>query len=72
MSPRLYTGDELPGARSRSSGCRVCPTTQLGALVEQVGATGASVVAQYAVQPSLLDPDKKSLVDTLGSQLANS
>jgi hypothetical protein len=39
-------------------------------LVAQIAAAGGAVTASYAVQPSWLDPAQKSLVDTLGSQLA--
>lgn len=39
------------------------------ALTEQIGAAGGAVNATYAVQPALVDPSEKSLVDTLGSQL---
>ncbi len=70
LSPRLYAGDELSGRQVALVRLPGVPDEQLGALVEQVGATGAGVVSQYAVLPSLLDPDNKSLVDTLGSQLA--
>ncbi len=44
-------------------------TKQLTSLVT---AGGGTVVAQYAAQPALVDPGEKSLVDTLGSQLATS
>ena len=39
------------------------------ALTEQVGAAGGTVSARYDLGADLLDPDQKSLVDTLGSQL---
>ncbi|GAA1434389.1 copper transporter [Mycobacterium cookii] len=39
------------------------------ALTEQVGAAGGTVSARYDLRADLLDPDQKSLVDTLGSQL---
>jgi uncharacterized membrane-anchored protein len=39
-------------------------------LVAQIGAAGGAVTSTYAVQPPWLDPTQKSLVDTLGSQLA--
>jgi hypothetical protein len=44
-------------------------TKKLGALVKTGGGT---VVGQYDVQPALVDPNGKSLVDTLGSQLVTS
>jgi len=40
------------------------------ALAEQVGAAGGQVTATYAARAALTDPAQKSLVDTLGSQLA--
>ncbi|CUR59024.1 conserved exported hypothetical protein [metagenome] len=52
----------LPGADA-------AVTKQLGSLVS---AGGGTVVGQYAVQPALVDPGEKSLVDTLGSQLVTS
>lgn len=39
------------------------------ALTEQVGAAGGTVSARYDLGADLVDPDQKSLVDTLGSQL---
>lgn len=39
------------------------------ALTEQVDAAGGTVSARYDLGADLLDPDQKSLVDTLGSQL---
>ncbi|MGD9962246.1 copper transporter [Nocardioides sp.] len=42
---------------------------QLGTLVDTAG---GEVVGQYAAAPGLVDPGEKSLVDTLGSQLATS
>jgi hypothetical protein len=44
-------------------------TKKLVALVKTAGGT---LVGQYAVQPALVDPSEKSLVDTLGSQLVTS
>ena len=52
----------LPGADPAT-------TEQLAGLVKTGGGT---VVGRYAVQPALVDPTEKSLVDTLGSQLATS
>jgi hypothetical protein len=39
------------------------------ALTEQVSAAGGTVSARYDLSDDLVDPDQKSLVDTLGSQL---
>lgn len=39
------------------------------ALTEQVAAAGGSVSGRYALTADMVDPDQKSLVDTLGSQL---
>ncbi len=39
------------------------------ALTEGVAAAGGTVSARYALADELVDPDQKSLVDTLGSQL---
>lgn len=44
-------------------------TKRLAGLVKTGGGT---VVGDYAVQPALVDPSEKSLVDTLGSQLVTS
>jgi len=38
-------------------------------ITAQVKKAGGSVAATYAAEPALVDPDEKSLVDTLGSQL---
>lgn len=39
------------------------------AVAAQVSAAGGAVTGTYAVQPTLVDPGEKTLVDTLGSQL---
>jgi len=44
-------------------------TKDLAGLVKTAG---GAVVGEYAVRPALVDPSEKSLVDTLGSQLATS
>lgn len=41
----------------------------VGALSDAVAAAGGAVTARYALRDDLVDPDQKSLVDTLGSQL---
>lgn len=41
----------------------------VAALAEQVAASGGTVSARYEISDDLVDPDQKSLVDTLGSQL---
>lgn len=41
----------------------------VGALSEAVTAAGGAVTARYTLGDDLIDPDQKSLVDTLGSQL---
>ena len=40
------------------------------ALTEQIAAAGGRVAGTYAVRSALADPSQKSLVDTLGAQLA--
>jgi len=40
------------------------------ALTSQVKAAGGQITGRYAVRAGLVDPQQKSLVDTLGSQLA--
>jgi hypothetical protein len=42
----------------------------VAALGRQIRAAGGQVVASYPISGQLLDPEQKSLVDTLGSQLA--
>lgn len=42
----------------------------VGALTEQVGAAGGTVAGTYAVRRALVDASQKSLVDSLGAQLA--
>ncbi|MCW2765638.1 MAG: hypothetical protein JWO11_1597 [Nocardioides sp.] len=49
----------LPGADERI----------VAALEQQVQAAGGTVPGRYDVQQALINPDEKSLVDTLGSQL---
>ena len=44
------------------------PTT-VAALTSQVKAAGGQVTATYAIQGQLVDPEQKSLVDTMGIQL---
>jgi Copper transport outer membrane protein, MctB len=46
------------------------PDETIGALHEQVRAAGGTISAQYAIGSRFLEPGEKSLVDTLGSQLA--
>ncbi|GAA1944479.1 copper transporter [Nocardioides hwasunensis] len=41
----------------------------VGALTEQVAAAGGTVTGRYTLGNDLVDPNQKSLVDTLGSQL---
>jgi hypothetical protein len=69
VASRLYAGGlsrrpvalvAMPGA-DRST---------VDALVGQVKAAGGQVTATYTVQGQLVDPNQKSLVDTLGLQLA--
>jgi len=50
----------LPGA----------PADEVAAITGLVDTAGGTVVGNYQLQRSLLDPDQSSLVDTLGSQLA--
>ena len=70
VAGRLYTGDELAGRTVALVRLPGVPDDQVTAIVEQVGLTGAEVVSEYAVGGPLLDPSQRSLVDTLGSQLA--
>ena len=65
---RLYAGGldthavalvTLPGA----------PEEIVSGISTDIEKAGGSVTATYAVQPALVDPSEKSLVDTLGSQL---
>ena len=44
----------------------------VSALTAMVGKAGGSVTGTYALQTALVDPSERSLVDTLGSQLAES
>ena len=44
---------------------------QVRALTDLVDTAGGTVVGRYQLLPTLFDPDQKSLVDTLGSQLAD-
>jgi hypothetical protein len=69
VGPRLYADGlsrrpvalvTMPGA-DRST---------VAALASQVKAAGGQVAATYAVQGQLVDPEQKSLVDTLGLQLS--
>jgi hypothetical protein len=69
-SNRLLTGQELAGRTVAVVRFPGVPDDQLGELTAAVGATGASVSAVYAVQPALVDLGQRSLVDTLGAQLA--
>jgi Copper transport outer membrane protein, MctB len=50
-------------------GADAAVTKSLAGLVKTAGGT---VVGRYDVQPALVDPNEKSLVDTLGSQLLTS
>ncbi|MDF1606528.1 copper transporter [Nocardioides sp. YIM 152315] len=43
----------------------------VGGLADQVAAAGGQVAGTYAVRAALVDPAEKSLVDTLGAQLAD-
>jgi len=70
VSSRLYDGDELAGRSVAVVRMPGVPDDQLAALAGQIGLTGATLVSQYTVRAELLDPARKSLVDTLGSQLA--
>lgn len=65
---RLYAGglDTRPVALVTLPGAPEGITSGISADVEKAG---GSVTATYAVQPALVDPSEKSLVDTLGSQL---
>ena len=65
---RLYAGglDTHSVALVTLPGAPEAITTGISADVEKAG---GSVTATYAVQPALVEPSEKSLVDTLGSQL---
>lgn len=65
----LYAG----GLRDRSVSLIVLPgadADQVSGLGAQVEAAGGAVAGTFDVQPTLTDVSEKSLVDTLGSQLA--
>ncbi len=69
VASRAYAG----GLAGRTVALVVLPGASgavLDALAAQVGAAGGLVAGRYDVADLLLDPGEKSLVDTLGSQLA--
>ena len=68
--PRLYDGDELAGRSVALVRMPGVPDLEVSELAGQIALTGATVVSQYSLTDELLDPTRKSLVDTLGSQLA--
>ena len=65
---RLYAGglDTHPVAMVTLPGAPEKVVSGVSADIEEAG---GSLTATYAVQPALVDPSEKSLVDTLGSQL---
>jgi hypothetical protein len=65
---RLYAGglDTAPVAVVTLPGA---PDGIVKGVTAEVERAGGAVSASYAVQPALLNPSEKSLVDTLGSQL---
>ena len=65
---RLYAGglDTRPVALVTLPGA---PEEIVSGISTDIGKAGGSVTATYAVQPAMVDPSEKSLVDTLGSQL---
>lgn len=69
VAPRLYAGalSRRPVAVVAMPGAD--PGT-VAALTSQVKEAGGEVSATYAVRGQLVDPTQKSLVDTLGTQLA--
>lgn len=65
---RLYGG----GLDSRSVAVLTLPGAServTSGISDDIEKAGGTVMATYAAQPALVDPDEKSLVDTLGSQL---
>lgn len=68
-APTLYAGrlQEHPVAVVTMPGA---DPDVVGALTEQVAAAGGTIAGTYAVRRALVDPSQKSLVDTLGTQLA--
>lgn len=69
VAPRAYAN----GLADRPVALVVLPGSdgaEVDALTAQVGAAGGSVIGRYDVADLLLDPGETSLVDTLGSQLA--
>ena len=69
VGPRLYAHglSRRPVALVTMPGADPATVT---ALTSQIKAAGGQVSATYAVQSQLVDPEQKSLVDTLGIQLA--
>lgn len=68
-APTLYAG----GLREHPVAIVAMPGAEpavVGALTDQVAAAGGAVTGTYAVRKALVDPSQKSLVDTLGAQLA--
>lgn len=68
-APTLYAGrlQEHPVAVVTMPGA---DPGVVGALTDQIAAAGGTVAGTYAVRRALVDPSQKSLVDTLGTQLA--
>jgi hypothetical protein len=69
-SSQLLTGTELAGRGVAVLRLPGVPDDQLAEISAAVAATGAAVTGTYAFQPALVDLAQRSLVDTLGSQLA--
>jgi Copper transport outer membrane protein, MctB len=68
VAPTLYAD----GLRDRAVAVLAMPGADaetISALSSQVAEAGAEVTGTFAVEDAMVDPDQKSLVDTLGSQL---
>ena len=67
-APRLYD-EQLAGRSVALVSLPGADQRVIEGLVGQIEHAGGTVEGKYALQPGLVDPGEKSLVDTLGSQL---
>lgn len=68
VGPRLYA-DRLDQRRVVLVTLPGADDTVVSSLQEQVGEAGGTFTGHYALTEAMVDPEQKSLVDTLGSQL---
>jgi len=68
-APMLYAG-KLAGQQVAIIALPGAPESVVTTLASQVGAAGGAVTGTTHVTPTAVDPASKTLVDTLGSQLA--